>query len=56
MGWGTEVVGEALHMENTFTSCTCLLILSTAVKMSITEGTLDIYRGCVGTTLMGEGS
>ena len=51
---GTQVVGEALYMEQSPALFTCLFVLCTAVYLSITEGAPDIHSRCVSTSLMGE--
>ena len=51
---GTQVVGEALNMEQSKALFTCLFVLRTTVNLSITECAPDIHRWCVSTCLMGE--
>ena len=51
---GTNVVGEALNMEQSKALFTCLYVLCTAVNLSITQKTPDIHSWCVSTSLMGD--
>ena len=41
---GTQVVGEALNMEQAKALFTCLFVFCTTVNLSITQGAPDIYR------------
>ena len=52
---GTGMVRKALYVEETFTLAANLLVLSAAVQLSITHGTLEVKRENICTILLGQG-